>query len=136
MLGSMNIAGSLWHARRNESRSCQPHFMWETLDNGVRVQHNTCYLSFSRVEGQEVVLLVNLFPFYTGILFYLMRGSNNSMCYSNDAFSPPPLPGRTPGICTCFSYLGVHSSTPDTQKETMPHPRSSSWTQISHLCTK
>lgn len=103
MLGSTNIAGSLWHARRNESRACQPHFMWETLDNGV--QHNTWYLSFSREEGQEVVLLVDLFPFYAGILFYLMHGSNNYMCYHNDA-SPPPSSRAYPGDLHLFFLLG------------------------------
>lgn len=103
MLGSTNIAGSLWHARRNESRACQPHFMWETLDNGV--QHNTWYLSFSREEGQEVVLLVDLFPFYAGILFYLMHGSNNYMCYHNDA-SPPLFPGVPRGFALVFLTWG------------------------------
>jgi len=39
-------------------------------------------------------------------------------------------PGHTPGDLQFFSFLAVYSPPPGTQKETIPHPRDTSWTKI------
>ena len=43
---------------------------------------------------------------------------------------PPPPPGHTPRDLQFSSYLAVYSPPPDTQKETIPHPRDTSSTKI------
>ena len=48
----------------------------------------------------------------------------------------PSPPGHTPGDLQFFSHLAVYSPPPDTQKETIPHPRDSSSTTNTLFCSK